>query len=342
MSKRGTNQKGGRGQQRNGPFGDKAAQIKINQMLREQAKKFSSAKDMLFVLSEISNYLSSNDPINNDFLDMIVQIMAIKNIHKVNQHNSDLLSYGARSITNLIPKVPEGQLSAALLDRILQLFLHILNPRIRQQLALGLQAAFAAGTSKSSHHGFLSEGCLAQLVNLNKLKRGLADLELDCDSAISAIQSMTEDPSQLLQSFDVHQLAAIAYSTSYYCRHDEYSVREYAIHFLAYLLNHAKSRFSLLELRNIFFQIEQQFVRVYLAGVKDELVLKSVLEGLRSLIVFAKETGVQSQYGLSELFPLCNPSDDNDDFFSGFLGIKLKQRQRCLKSLLTKLAGGQF
>jgi hypothetical protein len=76
----------------------------------------------------------------------------------------------------LLPKVPD--LEEKLLDRIFQLFLLLKPLRIRSSLALGLQTALT---------GKLSLLTLDTVCNLNKLKRGAADLELDYDTVIKTI-----------------------------------------------------------------------------------------------------------------------------------------------------------
>lgn len=104
----------------------------------EQQKKFSVAKDMLFVLSELSNYLNKYSVVNGELLDIIVQIMTIRNIHKASKTSSELLLFGVNCITNLIPKVKQEQLPRKLVDKVLQLFLHIESPKVRGLLAKGL------------------------------------------------------------------------------------------------------------------------------------------------------------------------------------------------------------
>jgi len=84
--------------------------------------------------------------------------------------------------------------------------------------------------------------------------------------------------------------------------------------------------------------IERQIVQFL--KVQDELVLKTVLDSLRVLIMFMKETNSKSQFNLSELAPIVNLKDDNDDFFHCFLGIKMKQRQKSFKMLVSRIQSG--
>jgi hypothetical protein len=107
---------------------------------------------------------------------MIVTIMSIRNIHQTHQNNSELLNFGAKSMIGIIDKVEN--IKAEMVDRILQLFLIVQEPRVRSQIAKGLE-------EKLSHH--VSRPVLEMVSGLNKLKRGVADMELDCDNAIEVI-----------------------------------------------------------------------------------------------------------------------------------------------------------
>ena len=81
--------------------------------------------------------MHKNGEINHDFLEMIVTIMGIKNIHNNFKNNTDLLNFGAKSIINLIPKISD--LKIELVDKIMQLFLVVDEVRVRSQIAKGLE-----------------------------------------------------------------------------------------------------------------------------------------------------------------------------------------------------------
>ena len=89
-----------------------------------------------------------------------------------------MLGAGAKCITNLIPKIEKAELPHSLVEKIFRLFMCVKGIRVRRQLAEGLQTALK---------GIINNKVLDLLTNLNQLKRGLADLELDCDKAISAL-----------------------------------------------------------------------------------------------------------------------------------------------------------
>lgn len=76
--------------------------------------------------------------------------------------------------------------------------------------------------------------------------------------------------------------------------------------------------------------------------MKDELALKTVLKCLRSLVMFAKECSIDTRHEIATLVPLCNAKEENLDFFLSCLSIKLKERQRSLKSLKAMLDTGDL
>jgi len=135
------------------------------------------------------------------------------------------------------------------------------------------------------------------------------------------------------------EVRAVTCSVAYLCKHEEYSMREYAEHALNHIFGCLRAQKEDpandidTDAQSLVRLLERQFVEVYLVTVRDEMVLKTVLRCLRSLIVFVKEQNLETKYQLDALAPLCNPKDENEDFFECFLAIKLKQRQRCLKKL---------
>lgn len=72
------------------------------------------------------------------------------------------------------------------------------------------------------------------------------------------------------------------------------------------------------------------------------MVLKSVLDVLRHYISYLKNNeellnGIGFKSSLTCLSPLVNLKDDNDDFFASFLAIKMKNRQKSLRMLGSRL-----
>lgn len=172
------------------------------------------------------------------------------------------------------------------------------------------------------------------------MKRGIADMEIDCDSAIQAIQTFIQGDRQ--SSMTSLEVCAVTCSVAYLCKHEEYSMREYAEHALNHIFGCLRTQKEDQGALNLVRLLERQFVEVYLVTVRDEMALKTVLRCLRSLIVFVKEQNLETKYQLDALAPLCNPKDENVDFFECFLAIKLKQRQRCLQRLKQRIEEGDF
>jgi hypothetical protein len=205
-----------------------------NQKHLEQVKKFHVAKDLLFIQSELSEYLIEESPINHDFLDMIVSVMSIRNLHSEHMHHDELLLFGAKAIVNLIPKVARGYLTAELLDKVFQLFMLMNMKKARAELAAGLLQVLG---SSSKHRDLVKEQTLGFIANLNKLKRGVADMELDADNVIVAIKAYLDQDQSHVSVFDV---VIVAYNILYLISNEEYSVREYAEHAFVNILKQLK------------------------------------------------------------------------------------------------------
>ena len=170
-----------------------------------------------------------------------------------------------------------------MIDQIMRIFLRVKSPKVRAKLSTGLASSLASVKTE-----IIGKPALDLLVELNRLKRGLADLELDCEAAIRAIQAFSEDPS--VDGKSMVEIGAATYSIVYLCQHEEYSMREHALLGLNRILGYLRESGPSQGAASLVEQIETQFVRVYLATIKDELVLKTVLQCLRALIIFMSET----------------------------------------------------
>jgi hypothetical protein len=160
--------------------------------------KGQTIKDLIIVMSEVANYLKEGEALNQskhaftnnllDFLEMIVSVVGMKNLHSDSGFNSyyeELLHFGVKSLANLMTKVPHVEDS--LLDKIFQMFLTLKSLRIRQSLAQGLTLTLTKR---------LAPEALNTIVSLTKLKRGAADLELDYDLCIKTMQVLIEEPKE--------------------------------------------------------------------------------------------------------------------------------------------------
>jgi len=140
---------------------------------------------------------------------MIVSVISMKNLHNESIHNSyyeELLHFGCKSVTNLITKLPAVE--DKLVDKIFQLFLSLKSLRIRNSLSIGLQSSLTT-------RGKINPDVLDIVCNLNKLRRGAADLELDYDSVIKTIQQLIEAQDVLEGILSNIELQAISYSVMF-------------------------------------------------------------------------------------------------------------------------------
>lgn len=58
--------------------------------------------------------------------------------------------------------------------------------------------------------------------------------------------------------------------------------------------------------------------------------------------MFVHEQGIVTRHNIGEIWSVCNLKDENMDFFTNCLSIKLKERQRALKMLNKKISSGDF
>lgn len=128
------------------------------------------------------------DPLFIDFLEMIISVLSMKNLHQSDYATSyyeELLQFGVSSLASIIDKLPNEALTqTALIDKLFQLFLLLRSLRIRNTLAQNLQSCKLNTVVKPD---------VLQIINdLNRLKRGAADLELDYDCVIKTIERTIE------------------------------------------------------------------------------------------------------------------------------------------------------
>ena len=198
--------------------------------------------------------------------------------------------------------------------------------RIRTALAQGLQ---------SSLPNKLKPEILETICNLNKLKRGAADLELDYDTVIKTIQGLLESKDVLSQTLTPLELQAVSYQVFHLIQSEEFSVRDFACHFIKELLLSPSSPPN----TYLLGILEQIFLK-NVSRVRDEMVLKTLLEAIRHFVAYLKIINhpVECYKSIfTSIQPLVNLKDDNDDFFASFLGIKMKTRQKALKMVANRI-----
>lgn len=68
---------------------------------------------------------------------------------------------------------------------------------------------------------------------MNKLKRGMADMEHDYDTIILTIKRLLDSK---LEGFNPLEISIISYNIVYFIQNEEFSLRDYALHFLKTIL----------------------------------------------------------------------------------------------------------
>jgi hypothetical protein len=77
---------------------------------------------------------------------------------------------------------------------------------------------------------------LETVTNLNKLRRGAADMELDYDLVIKTIKSIIESEDEFSDKLKPLELQIISYNILHLLLNDEFSVRDFANHFVKQVL----------------------------------------------------------------------------------------------------------
>jgi len=210
----------------------------------------SAVKDLAFILSELSTYLQTEQyELAHSFLGMKVALVSTKTLleesgastnfftGKTNK-NEELLNFGCQSITNLLNKVVEGgsknadfSISVNLLDKIFQMFIEMRSKKVRQKFSEGLLASLStaeAQTVLSRENSTVRKEVLEIVVDLNAVKTGLADIDLDFDKVLGAIQKVTKDTN--LKEMSSLEINLLTYSILFLLTNQEFSVRDYAEH----------------------------------------------------------------------------------------------------------------
>jgi len=100
----------------------------------------------------------------------------------------------------------------------------------------------------------MNDSVLSLINGLCQVKRGLADLEQDCDKAIKAMKLLIDEIQ--LNDLTLFEVSAITYNLVFLCHNDEYSIREYAIHGLNTIFEHFKSQREANDIQGLINQIE--------------------------------------------------------------------------------------
>jgi hypothetical protein len=144
---------------------------------------------------------------------MMIGLVSQKNLLQVSSAQQktnkleDLLIFGLTAITKLIQK------GSAHFGKVCEFFLHMQSKPARQLLAQGL-------------HKVEQSDSTAVLVKLNTIRKGFADVDYDFELILEGVQAVS-------QMKEINP--ALLYCTLALTRHQEYSVRESALHAFAQL-----------------------------------------------------------------------------------------------------------
>lgn len=138
------------------------------------------------------------------------------------QKNEQLLTFATQAICGLISKVIAGSgayPSTEILQKVFAIFLDLASKKVREKFATLLQETLVKGNMNTK--------VLALIKDLNKVKRGVADIDLDFDTVLSAVQGICA-----LEKTEVTALdnVYLIYNIVFLVQSNEYSVRDYAQH----------------------------------------------------------------------------------------------------------------
>ncbi len=135
---------------------------------------------------------------------------------------------------------------------------------------------------------------------------------MDYDLIIKTIQHLIESKNANLNLFEVQ---AVSYCIMFLLNNEEFSVRDFAAHYVKEVLLKGEYGMDL---------VIEEVIQSNVKRIQDEMILKTNLDVLRHYIGYLKLK--ESTNALVKLSCLINLKDDNEDFFSMFLAIKMKTR----------------
>jgi hypothetical protein len=139
--------------------------------------------------------------------------------------NEQLLLFGVQSVTNLLAKIIQGGGTPEhdLMKQIFAIFLDLSSKNVREKLITGLKNVLSKDTGVSNES-------LTLVMELNTVKRGLADIELDFDVVLTAIQKLNDTLDSKKQPYTQTKLdkMLVVYNIIYLVIHPEFSVRDFS------------------------------------------------------------------------------------------------------------------
>ena len=185
------------------------------------------------------------------------------------------------------------------------MLLYMESRKARQSLTEKLQVALDGS-------GVMRKEYLQMIKDMCSLKKGMADVPLDYDKVLSAIKKITElnlTDEKLVTRLEIN---AFTYLIVHLLKNDEFSVRDFAQHAFSHILPALDAK--------VFRQCEVQIIS-YIKQNNDELVLKTVLAGFKSMISLATEKKLEQSVSY-HLGPLLF-TNQSDDFFSQILSMQM-------------------
>ena len=177
--------------------------------------------------------------------------------------NEDLLVFGCAAINGLLQNLLANDSSRALipealLNRILLMMLSMESRKARETFTAGLHSVLGSS-------GILKSEVLGTIQNLNTVKRGTADVNLDYDKVLAALGTVGELAARGLNAAEA---CALLFNVLNLIKCDEYAVRDYSLHSIEKLIEHISPQTFLSCERWLLTQLKTN---------TNELVLKAVL-----------------------------------------------------------------
>jgi len=167
------------------------------------------------------------------------------------------------------------------------------SKRAREAFTEGLQTVL-------TQTGLLKPEILEAIKDMNRIKKGMADLVLDFEKVLAALEKVNGFIDESKTS--VVETTALLFNILNLLRSSEYSVRDYAQHSITKLIQNIPDP--------VFFSCEK-WILTQVKLNHDELVIKSLLLTYKLFI------GKQVAGSVSvDLYPLIDTQKNEEDFFT--------------------------
>lgn len=243
----------------------------------------SFIKDIIFILSELSVHVNLDQ---KDYLeqltDMFIPLLTVKGF--LTDGNEDLIAFTITTVERLCSKMP----SVITIKRYYQISKLLSD-------SIGLKTRSLICNLLSLIPNQKIQNLIPFVANMNKVKKGLAIVQLDFDKAIN---NLTKFADQHLEVVSFEESVAILFQLIYFIAHSELALRSAAVavveKFLAkyqkdvqdYSASEMKPDASdIIERSNFITYHLLPSLKSYLNTVIDELQLKGCLKVIRKYII---------------------------------------------------------